>query len=54
MAATHILTNAATVLVVVALWVDLRDGGRLTTAKRAWLLIAGIFSGVSAIVGLFH
>ena len=50
MAAVHILTNIAIVLVVAAFWVDMRDGGRLTSAKRTWLLVACIFALVSAVV----
>lgn len=54
MAAISILTNVAIVLVVATLWIDMREGGRITSAKRTWLLIACIFSLLSSVVGLLY
>ncbi len=50
MEASWILTNIAIILVAASLWDDLRQGGRLSPARKTWLLIAGIFAVVSAVL----
>ncbi len=44
MGATVILTDVALLLLVLALWDDMRAGGRLEPRRRTWLLTAGIFA----------
>jgi low affinity Fe/Cu permease len=48
-----ILTNVAILLVLVAIWDDMRRGGRLTPARKTWLLVAAIFTAVSLAHHLF-
>ncbi len=45
-----IFTNIAIFMIVATLWDDLRQGGRITPARKIWLLIACIFSGVSVLL----
>lgn len=45
------LTNAAVVFVVLAVWSDLKIGGRLRPSQRTWLLVAVIFAVVSIVLG---
>jgi len=49
-----ILTNIAILLVVVAMWDDMRRGGRLTPARKTWLLVAAIFTIVSLVHQFFR
>jgi hypothetical protein len=54
MAVPAILTNIAILLVVVAIWDDMRRGGRLTPARKTWLLVAAIFTIVSLVHQFFR
>jgi hypothetical protein len=49
-----ILTNVSILFVVATLWNYLQQEGRLTPARRTWLLVAGIFAMISPLVRLFH
>lgn len=44
---TTILTSLAIIFIVITMLDDLKKGGRLTPARRAWLMVAGIFAIVT-------
>jgi len=48
MAAKYILIFVAAIFLLAALFRIVRDGGRIRSASRTWLLIAIIFTAVSA------
>ena len=49
-----ILTNIAILLVLLAMWDDMRRGNRLTPARKTWLLVAAIFTVVSLVHQFFN
>lgn len=50
MQAGNILTNIAIFMLAATLWDDLRQGGRITSARKTWLMIACIFAGMSGLL----
>jgi hypothetical protein len=54
MAAETILTDVSILFLVSTIWDYLRQEDRLTPARRTWLLVAGIFALVSALLQLFR
>ena len=48
-----ILTNIAIIFLAVTVWNYLQQEGRLTSARRTWLTVAGIFAAVSLLLRLF-
>ena len=53
MIAPVILTNLAILLLVAAVWDDMRKEDRLTPARKTWLLVAAIFTAVSLVHQFF-
>lgn len=53
MLAGNILTNVAVLLLAAAVFNDMREGDRLTPAKKTWLLVAAVFAAVGIAVELF-
>lgn len=52
MGAINILTSIAILLLAAAFWDDMKQNGRVTPMRKTFLLVACIFSLVSAIVEL--
>jgi hypothetical protein len=52
MGAETILTNVAILFLAATLWTYLRQEGRLSPARKTWLLIAGIFALISLLLRL--
>lgn len=52
MEAGNILTNVAILMIAATVWDDLRRGNRVTAAGKGWLLVAALFAGISAVLGL--
>ena len=52
MLAGNILTNVAVLLLAAAVFDDMRQGGRLTPARKTWLLVAAAFAAVGIAVEL--
>lgn len=50
MGTSGILISVAVLLIAAAVWDDLRQGGRVTPARKTYLLVACIFAAVSAVL----
>jgi hypothetical protein len=54
MGAETILSDIAVLFLVATVWNYLQQEGRLTSARRTWLSVAGIFALISVLLRLFH
>jgi hypothetical protein len=48
-----ILSGVASLFLVAAVWNYLQQEGRLTSARRAWLSVTGIFALITVLLQLF-
>ncbi len=54
MRAGMILISIALLMLVAAVWDDLKRGGRMTPARKTYLMVASIFALINAILQLFN
>ena len=50
MQASGILISIAVVFIAATVWDDMKKNGRITPARKTWLLVACLFAIVSAIL----